>query len=525
MKVLVINGSPKVENSNTMYLTRAFLEGADWKDVETVNIASIDIKPCLGCFACWNKTPGKCIIQDDVSGILEKLIAADVIIWSFPLYYFSIPGPLKNLIDRQLPLNLPFMDSGNESGGHAARYDVSHQRHILISTCGFWTSEGNYNAVTELFDHILGKEKYDKIFCSQGELFAIQELRVQTGEYLKAVRRAGNEYREGGISSDTQAELAIPMFPRKQFEEMADASWGIDEKGNHSEESLNFTKQMAALYIPDGVERVLEMHYTDIDRVYQLVMSSKGIEVITDHFQTYTTKIETSYALWKEIARGEISGQEALFQHKYKVKGDFDLMLKWDELFGGSKEEKKSSLVKENKTNMMVFLLPWMVIWTAIAINPVVGSTLGIVVAAIVPLLWIRFQPVVYEQISIPLVIILSLAVLLGGNVQIIVALSYLIFGFIWLAGTFTKIPLTAHYSANGYGGKNAHNNPLFTKTNRILTAAWGVLYIITSIWTYFLMNTNLASYTGLINVISPITMGIFTVWFQKWYPAWQARR
>ena len=173
----------------------------------------------------------------------------------------------------------------------------------------------------------------------------------------------------------------------------------------------------------------------------------------------------------------------------------------------------------------MVFLLPWMVIWTAIAINPVVGSTLGIVVAAIVPLLWIRFQPVVYEQISIPLVIILSLAVLLGGNVQIIVALSYLIFGFIWLAGTFTKIPLTAHYSANGYGGKNAHNNPLFTKTNRILTAAWGVLYIITSIWTYFLMNTNLASYTGLINVISPITMGIFTVWFQKWYPAWQARR
>ena len=71
MKVLVINGSPKVENSNTMYLTRAFLEGADWKDVETVNIASIDIKPCLGCFACWNKTPGKCIIEDDVSGILE----------------------------------------------------------------------------------------------------------------------------------------------------------------------------------------------------------------------------------------------------------------------------------------------------------------------------------------------------------------------------------------------------------------------------------------------------------------------
>jgi multimeric flavodoxin WrbA len=57
MNMLVINGSPKSENSNTMRLTRAFLDGAGWSGAETVNIARSKIKPCLGCFACWNKTP------------------------------------------------------------------------------------------------------------------------------------------------------------------------------------------------------------------------------------------------------------------------------------------------------------------------------------------------------------------------------------------------------------------------------------------------------------------------------------
>jgi putative NADPH-quinone reductase len=69
--------------------------------------------------------------------ILFKIIAAHVIVWSFPLYYFSIPGGLKKLIDRQLSLNLPFMAKGAESGGHPAGYDLTHQKHIVISTCGF----------------------------------------------------------------------------------------------------------------------------------------------------------------------------------------------------------------------------------------------------------------------------------------------------------------------------------------------------------------------------------------------------
>ncbi len=230
MKVLVINGSPKSERSNTICLTRAFLSGAKWEDAEIINVAKADIKSCLGCFSCWNKTPGTCIIQDDMNEILTKIIAADVIIWSFPLYYYNVPGGLKNLIDRQLPLNLPFMAEGSESGDHPSRYDLTHQKHVIISTCGFYTSQGNYDSVISMFDHFCGKGNYTSILCGQGELFHIPELKSRTEEYLEVVRCAGAEYAAGGIRPGTQEELSEILYPRDVFEKMADASWGISKE-------------------------------------------------------------------------------------------------------------------------------------------------------------------------------------------------------------------------------------------------------------------------------------------------------
>ena len=222
MNILVLNGSPKSENSNTMKLTQAFLDGAGFADAKIINVEELGIKGCTGCFSCWNKTPGKCIF-DDMNEILAKLIAADVVIWSFPLYVYSVPGKLKIFIDRRLPLSLPFMSGEKESGSHPARYDMTHQRHVVISTCGFWTTKGNYDSVIPMFDHMYGAGNSEKIFCGQGELFRVPELKARTDEYLELVRDAGREFARGGISVQTQTALAEPLYPRDIFEKMADA--------------------------------------------------------------------------------------------------------------------------------------------------------------------------------------------------------------------------------------------------------------------------------------------------------------
>ncbi|MDR1688921.1 MAG: flavodoxin family protein [Clostridiales bacterium] len=521
MNILIINGSPKGENSNSMNLTRAFLNGALWPDAEVVTSAGI--KPCSGCFACWNKTTGKCVLNDGMAEILSKLVAADVVIWSFPLYYFGVPGGLKNLIDRQLPLNLPFMAAESENGAHPARYDMSGQRRIVISTCGFWRADGNYDAVISMFNHFYGEGGYTAIFCGQGELFRVPELKTRTDKYLEIVRQAGAEFANSGIRAETLSLLAEPLYPREVYEKMADASWGIipgESTTVNADDSLNFTKQMAALYKPDETERVLEFYYTDIGKTYQIFLSAKGAEIITDDFMPYTTRIETPLSVWRSIARGEISGQDALFKRKYKVLGDFSLMLKWDELFGSVTPKKHPIAEPKRKTNMTLLLAPWIVIWIAIAIHPVIGGAAGILAAVCVPLLRTRFRPVIYEQISDVLVASLSLTVLLGADVRLVVPAGYLLFGLMWVIGSLVKTPLSAHYSAAEYGGDSAFSNPIFMRTNRILTAAWGALYLVTPIWTYILMSTDISAYTGLINSACPILMGLFTAWFRKWYPA-----
>lgn len=88
-----------------------------------------------------------------------------------------------------------------------------------------------------------------------------------------------------------------------------------------------------------------------------------------------------------------------------------------------------------------------------------------------------------------------------------------------WSVTTFQEIPLTAYYSMDDFGKENALKNKLFLRTNRILTAAWGILYLVTPIWTYFIMNTNMAYLTGIINSILPFFLGFFTKWFVNWYP------
>ena len=556
MRILAINGSPKGERSNTWRLTSAFLQGITAQEedahgqapaIETLSVGALDIKPCRGCFFCWSKTPGKCCIHDDMQGVIEKILWADVVIWSFPLYYFGLPGPLKNLIDRQLPMSLPFMSAEAENGGHPSRYDTSDKRTIVISTCGFYTTKGNYGGVTDLFDRLCGKDGYTALFCGQGELFRVGELAERTDEYLSWVSKAGEEFARGDIREETRGKLDQNLLPRDVFEAMADASWGVGKSGEKEDPSLVFTRQMAALYRRQawpGRDVVLDMNYTDIGKTYRIVLGERGSHVEEKPAEGFaadcTTQINTPLSVWRSIASGEIAGDEALMRHLYSVEGDFDLMMHWDEYFGaaGSGDMAGSDSARagaagagtcgknepEPKTNMMLLLIPWIVFWVAASIDSFWGSLVSMAVCVLLPVLMHRTKVTLYDQISALGVGACSVALLAGAPPILVIPASYLLFGLIWTLSCFTKVPLTAHYSKNSYNGDAALRNPIFMRTNRILTAAWGILYLITPVWTYFIMQTDAASLVGAINSVLPALMGVFTAWFQKWYPRRIAR-
>jgi len=235
MKILVIDGSPKGDQSNTMVLTKAFLEGAGWAEsAEFISSYKANVKDCVGCYSCWTKTPGVCIFKDDMVDILPKLIHADVVIWSFPCYHYNVPGQLKTFIDRTLPLALPEMVEGAEGGEHPTRYDLSKQKYMVISTCGFWTHEGNYDAVNAMFDRMTNNN-YQAIYAGQGGLFQIanleeippeyESLAEITNPYLDNVRKAGKEFAEGKISQETLDVMSKSIMTQEDYERESNASW------------------------------------------------------------------------------------------------------------------------------------------------------------------------------------------------------------------------------------------------------------------------------------------------------------
>lgn len=545
MNVLLINGSPKGKNSNSLKLAYSFIEGLKSEyanngkeiSIEELHVASMNIDACKGCFTCWKKTPGICCIKDDMQTVIGNQLKADIILWSFPLYYFNVPGILKNLIDRQLPMSLPFMSSredGYGSGSHDSRYNMEGKRHVLISTCGFYSAEGNYDSVLRMFDHFLGKGNYETVFCGQGELFRVKELSARTEEYLDAVKVAGAEYAETGmISAKTDAVLRTLLYPREVFEKMADASWGINRTtGEKEPEDLVFTRQMAALYNKnayDGKERVLEMHFTDLNHTYQIRLGKEGSEVVADGSLTSTTRINTPFAVWLAISRGEIGGAEALGKQMYTVAGDFSLMIDWDKFFGSraavdKAETTGSDTTEQKKPTMAAMLIPWITFWIAVSINPAPGAVIALTVAAAIPLLMRNHKLVIWDRLSIFAVAILSAAANITGNGDIPTNAGYLIFGLFWLISCLTKEPLCAAYVKYNYGGESARQNPLFMRTNYILAAAWGLLYVLTAAWTFLFRSAGIANTIIIVNNLIPLLMGLFTLWFQKWYPARMAR-
>lgn len=547
MKILLINGSPKGKRSNSLKLAYSFIEGfkneytgneeRESISIDELHVASMNISACKGCFSCWQKTPGVCCIKDDIQTVIGKLIEADLILWSFPLYYFNVPGILKNLIDRQLPMSLPFMSSkqdGYGSGSHDSRYDMEGKRHVLISTCGFYSADGNYDSVLRMFDHFLGKGNYTTIFCGQGELFRVKELSARTDDYLASVKCAGSEYAmTGTISEETEAILHTLLYPRDVFEKMADASWGISKTtGEKEPDDLVFTRQMAALYKKDaydGKERVLEIHFTDLDHTYQIRLSKTGSEVFTDGSLSSTTHIDTPFTVWSAISRGEIGGAEALGKQMYTVSGDFSLMIDWDKFFGSTSGVKKTekapqNTIEQKKPSMMTMLIPWITFWIAVSINPEVGAVITLLVIATIPFIMRKHNFVIWDQLSMAAVALLSAAANITGNGALPTNIGYLVFGLFWLLSCLTKEPLCAAYVKYNYGGESAHQNPLFMKTNYILAAAWGVLYVLTAVWTFLLKKAGFGNVLILVNNLIPVLMGLFTAWFQKWYPAQMAR-
>lgn len=219
MKIMILNGSPKGDASDTMHLTRAFVAGMNdgqENEIHTIHVMEKHIEFCTGCFSCMHNG-GTCIHHDDMREILEEILDSDVLLFSFPLYCYGMPAPLKALIDRTLPLSSMAMEKVGDHYEHKAQRDFSKLRYVMICGCGFPNSENNFEAMVMQFQ-MMFRSGATILTVPESPMFNVAEADSVTKPFLEIVRQAGKEYAQNGeISAATRKKLAVPMIPHEVY--------------------------------------------------------------------------------------------------------------------------------------------------------------------------------------------------------------------------------------------------------------------------------------------------------------------
>ena len=97
MKIVIINGSAR--KGNTLTAINAFIKGASEKnEIEIIEPDKLNIAPCKGCGVC--QCSKRCVDKDDTNPTIDKIAAADMILFATPVYWWGMSAQLKLVIDK-----------------------------------------------------------------------------------------------------------------------------------------------------------------------------------------------------------------------------------------------------------------------------------------------------------------------------------------------------------------------------------------------------------------------------------------
>ena len=217
MNFTAFNGSPAGKNSATARIIDAFLAGAARAGAQTAayQLAEYQINQCQGCFACWFKTPGCCVMQDDMPELMQAYLAADVVCFCSPVFSWNMTALLKNFVDRLVPLKSPQIIEQNN------KFDMRdteprQQKYVAISNCGF-PGENNFSIIQTAFSCC---KPSLEIYRNCGKLLKSANPAVQpvVDAYLRWVEQAGFEMAANGeVSLNTQQKMAEPLMSVQEY--------------------------------------------------------------------------------------------------------------------------------------------------------------------------------------------------------------------------------------------------------------------------------------------------------------------
>jgi len=577
-RALVIFGSPRYKKSASYHLGQHFANGLKraGMEVEEIMLVKQKINHCIGCFTCWTKTPGKCVHRDDMDILLPKIRNTDLIVYAIPLYIFSVPGIVKDFLDRQLPLVEPYLVKKDGITSHPIRNKSKKKDVFVISVAGF-PERSHFDAMVDMFKKKTrpADETYiGDILIGGAERMSKDDSQDGYKALYNYIEQAGFEVAtNSAVSKETQKLINEESMMKSEdidtFIDIANKYWDSLMPKDYSQVEIKksadakplkitdggmaaFFAGMSRIYNPNGIPGLKAVLQFNLDKdQYHLIIDEDGSSAYKGPHPNPTTTIISTADTWMKISTGELDGAQGLMKGLYKVEGDMSLLMNMDKMFSekeisetGSEdisvETQKITKKIKNFNNipdhrgplkikgsswLTIAFIPWIVLWVLNSI-PILSGLIPRIIGMCIALFLLMYhlltnRPTLFE-FGTSIYLIFSM-VLYGLGLEFFIiyssALDYIFLGGLWLGSLLKQFTLTAEYSRLEYP-KVIWGEFAFTETNKILSGIWGLYFLLAAVLNLIMISDiSLKLILIIITYILLVPMFIFTSWFQKWYP------
>lgn len=150
MKIVTVMGSPRI-NGNTARLIHKLTELLPETDIELIELAKYNLHGCQGCGSCQQDYKNfTCVQKDEANALLEKIMAADAVVYATPLYGHNYSGQLKIFLDRHLPL-FKFVEGKEEAVQNMKIISAMENKPVFLIVSCQGPKQDNTELIKELF--------------------------------------------------------------------------------------------------------------------------------------------------------------------------------------------------------------------------------------------------------------------------------------------------------------------------------------------------------------------------------------
>lgn len=135
------------------------------------DLSKLKISTCIGCFTCWTKTPGKCIIRDDATKVYPVIAKAENLIYVTKIKYGSYDSIMKTMLERAIPIQQAFIRILHGECHHVQR-DVASKKAVII---GY----GNISKEEKVIFEELVKRNTQNMNIESYEVVFVEESNVE----------------------------------------------------------------------------------------------------------------------------------------------------------------------------------------------------------------------------------------------------------------------------------------------------------------------------------------------------------